>query len=211
MRRLMTFLALLAVLLAFVLGGALLGRRPLDEAAQRQLSRVQVSRAERLAAVEVAVKAGAAVLLLGLTSGLGVAAVRWALRRAGTVYPNEAGLFPLFKLRLGRAVVVHDPNRAPTPTTVYVAGGERPDVRVLHVTQDGNEAGQHRVTSQAQAVQAIAAATHRGGMTRQARHLVERLAEPSPLSAPLPEVEVLDVEPAHVERLLLDEGEAGHV
>jgi hypothetical protein len=210
MRRLITYFALLAMLLAFVLGGVLFGRRPLDEASRVELYRLQVKKAERLAVVEVGVKAGASIVLVAVIGGLGVAVVRWALRRAGTIYPDQAGIFPLLKLRLGAAVVVHDPNRAPTATTAYVAGRERPDVRVLHVTQDGSEAGQFQITSQAQAVQAIAAATRKDGMTPQARHLVERIADPRPLSAPLPEVEVLDVEPSHVDRLL-EEGGTGDV
>ncbi len=50
-------------------------------------------------------------------------------RRADTLYPDSAGLYPIREGRIGQAKVFHDPNRTLTGATIYAAGGplEKPE------------------------------------------------------------------------------------
>jgi len=59
--------------------------------------------------------------IVGVVAGLGLVAVtlRWLNRKATTIAPNTQGIFPLVKIRVGRAQAIHDPNRAMTATTIY--------------------------------------------------------------------------------------------
>ncbi|MFN2166843.1 MAG: hypothetical protein ACK2U9_11355, partial [Anaerolineae bacterium] len=63
------------------------------------------------------------IILLTL-AGLGWGAIRWMLRRADTVYPDQAGLYPIREERVGSAKVFHDPNRTMAGTTIYGARAE---------------------------------------------------------------------------------------
>jgi hypothetical protein len=101
--------------------------------------------------------------------------------------------------------VFHDPNRALSGTTVYAS--EPPQLEVQHVIPEGQEYTQQQVTAQAQATQALRAAV--SGISPLPignRSPMELLADRR-VSRPLPEVKMLDLEPSHVERLLLEDGD----
>lgn len=61
---------------------------------------------------------GVGVLILAVGSAFAV--VAWINKRATSVYPNSAGLYPVIVKRSWNGVtIVHDPNRALGPTTIY--------------------------------------------------------------------------------------------
>ena len=142
------------------------------------------------------------VLVLTL-AGLGWSAIRWLSRRADLVYPDHSGLYPLREHRIGRATVVHDPNRTLTGTTVYASGDQR--ITVQQPVPQNHLGMQQRVTAQAQVAQALRAAVSGPSALPSTRapaiDLLERAAVPS-----MPEVEELPFEPSHIERLLLLDG-----
>lgn len=150
-------------------------------------------------------------VLLGLVAlftlgGLGWGAVRWLNRRADTVYPDRSGLYPIREGRVGQAKVFHDPNRTLTGTTVYATGEQR--VTVEHPLPEGRLDVQQQVTGQAQAAQALRAAVS-GASLPAGQTMPRDMFERPGLSRPLPEVRELDLEPSHIERLLLEDGEQG--
>jgi hypothetical protein len=146
---------------------------------------------------------GAVVLTLG---GLGWGAVRWLNRRADTVYPDHAGLYPIREERLGQAKVFHDPNRTLSGSTVYATGEQ--DVGVRHVLPAGQESAQHQIASQAQAAQALRAAVSGSFPLPSKPDLPVNALNEQRTSRPLPEVKTLPWEPSHIERLLLEDGDA---
>jgi hypothetical protein len=199
----------LVLLLALAVGiGLWLGERSRTLTAydlERASMRLEFSRALLPYRFVFRVALGA-VLLLTL-GGLGWGTVRWLHRRVDTVYPNDAGLYPVRERRIGRARVFHDPNRAPTATTVYVTG--QPEqrieqcVRVEHGLPEGGAYLQGQVTGQAQAAQAIRAAVSGGGAVPFGPRFPASGESARRVSRPLPEVVRLDLEPSHVERLLI--------
>jgi len=145
-----------AVMLALVLGmliaGAFRGtdreRARIENAARADKLAVEVAQKRTLSSWIVAGKiALGAVSLASLALGVSVAGA-YGLRKALTVGPNDAGLFPLLLGRIGGAWVVHDPNRAMGAVTSM--GGA---VQVQQLLAPG----QLTVTTQAQMVQATAA------------------------------------------------------
>lgn len=188
----------LVLLLALAVGiGLWLGGRsrvPTVYEIERSSMRIELARA--LLPYRLAFRVVLGALLLLTLGGLGWGTVRWLHRRVDTVYPDDAGLYPIRERRIGRARVFHDPNRAPTATTVYVTG--QPELRVEHALPEGGAYVQGQVTGQAQAAQAIRAAVSGGGPGFSAGAFVGRR-----VSRPLPEVKPLDLEPSHVERLLI--------
>lgn len=204
----------LVLLLALALGlGLWLGARPhTPTATDLERSALRLDYARALLPYRLAFRVVLGVLLLLTLGGLGWGAVRWLHRRVETVYPNDAGLYPLREGRIGRARVFHDPNRAPTATTVYAAGrqglglgnvqGGRP-VYVEHALPEGGTYLQGLVTGQAQAAQAIRAAVSGGGSHSLGPGYAGGTFAASRVSRPLPEVVTLDLEPSHVERLLI--------
>jgi hypothetical protein len=149
-------------------------------------------------------------LLLGLVTlatlgGLGWGAVRWLNSRADTVYPDRSGLYPIREGRVGRSVVFHDPNRTLTGSTVYATGEQR--ITVQHALPGGRIDVQQQVTGQAQAAQALRASVSGSAALPSGRTAPRDLFERSALSRPLPEVKELDLEPSHIERLLLEDGD----
>lgn len=197
MGKLLIGLALITLILAFFLG-ALLSRS--DDGYQREL---QMEHARRLQWVETAFLGGlVGVVLLALGGGVFVG-LRLLNKRASTIYPDRAGLFPIVRGHVGRAEYYHDPNRAPTPTTVYLEGVGTPTVQVLHITAQGAAGEQLQITSQAQAAQLVAAATRQAGGSFSSRQLVEAAAAATrQIARPIPEATPSSWEPSHVERLL---------
>jgi len=147
---------------------------------EREMAALRLETARRLQVVTIGFRAGLAVVALSTLGGIGFGAIRFILRRADTIYPDKAGLYPIREGRIGSIRFFHDPNRAPMPTTLYSPQG------VSHLTAPGFEADQLRVTGQ----------------------LVEAIIPPERrLSKPIPPVEVWDIEPAHVARLLEEVGD----
>jgi hypothetical protein len=148
-------------------------------------------------------------ILLGLVAlftlgGLGWGAVRWLNRRADTLYADRSGLYPIREGRLGRAKVFHDPNRTLTGTTVYAQGGQA--VTVQNPVPGGGMDVQRQVTGQAPAAQALRAAVSGPSPLPSGQVLPLDLLDERRTSRPLPEVRELEMEPLHIERLLLEDG-----
>jgi hypothetical protein len=137
--------------------------------------------------------------------GLGVGLVRWINHRVNTLYPNNAGLYPVREERVGQAKVFHDPNRAPTATTVYASGV--PSLTVQNPLPPGQAAAQFQVTGQAQATQALRAAVSGHTSLPSGGPVSTDMFSQGRVARPLPEVKMLDLEPSHIERLLLETGE----
>jgi hypothetical protein len=161
---------------------------------------------------------GVGVGALVLVVGSAFACVAWLNKRATSVYPNNAGQYPVIVKRTwGGVTIVHDPNRALGPTTIYttpsVAGWVWDKARPLAAAQfpaAGGEGSLLQLATQAQAIGLMAAATRKSGSEDTARH-VEQLAQAlinrPVISAPLPPVQVSPLEVSHVERLLLERNE----
>ena len=198
MKRYLFVVLLLASILAI---GLWLGERPRTPTAadlERSVLRLEYTRA--LLPYRVAFRVALGTTMLLTLGGLGWGAVRWLHRRVDTVYPNDAGLYPIREGRVGRARVLHDPNRAPTATTVYAAGQP---VHVEHALPEGEAYLQGQVTGQAQAAQAIRAAVSGGRSLPAGGSLPASTFAGRRVSRPLPDVVSLDLEPSHVERLLI--------
>ncbi len=110
---------------------------------------------------------GAGVLIACV--GLALALVGWVNKRANETRPNAAGIFPVIVKPVAGGVIVHDPNRAIGPTTIYttpsIAGAvaERAGLPIGQATVDAplsaTEGAHVQIASQAQAVQLMSAAT----------------------------------------------------
>jgi hypothetical protein len=142
------------------------------------------------------------ILLLTL-AGLGWNAIRWLGRRMDLVYPDHHGLYPIREHHIGRATVVHDPNRTLTGTTVYASGDQR--IAVQHPMPQNHLSVQQQVTAQAQVAQALRAAVSGASALPAGRTGAADLLERRAVAA-MPEVQELPYEPSHIERLLLLDG-----
>ena len=140
-----------------------------------------------MALVAVSIGAGSGLLI--------VAGVRqWDKRRQ--VYPNRAGQFPILRVSGKGWQGTIDPNRAPGHVTMI---GDAPEtVMPLPLSEGAHIA----IGQQASAVAAVAAASQGGaGALGRPRLDVADMLGPGPdYPAPLPDV--IDVDPAHVDRLL---------
>jgi hypothetical protein len=207
---------ILVLLLALALGIGLWlgGRSGASTAYEIERSSMRLEFARALLPYRLALRVALGMVLLLTLAGLGWGAVYWLHRRVDTIYPNDAGLYPIRERRFGRARVFHDPNRAPTAATVYAA--EQPGmcvercVRVEHALPEGGAYVQGQVTGQAQAVQAIRAAVSGGGSMPTSAGLPANTFAGRRVSRPLPEVQPLDLKPSHVERLLIVDGDNAH-
>jgi len=112
--------------------------------------------------------------------------------------------------RASRQIYYHDPNRQLAGTVAYGAG---PDgVQMQQLLPAGTEAEpfgsaqdrQLQVTTQAQVVQVVAAASQGGRMSAATRRLVERMTQQRPVPR-LPEVQVVEGEIADPEARYLVE------
>jgi len=178
------------------------GRQPTPYQIERASMSLEMART--MLPFQIAFRVLLGLVTLFTVGGLGWGAVRWLNRRADTVYPDRAGLYPIREGRVGQAKVFHDPNRTLTGTTVYAAGEQT--ITVRQPLPEGRLDVQQQVTGQAQAAQALRAAV--SGTSLPAGQSMPRDLFDRPASVrSLPEVKELDLEPSHVERLLLKDGD----
>jgi hypothetical protein len=210
MRRVLFIGVLLLIVIALGLGLWLGGRAREPTAYEMERTAMSLKVASAMVPFQIAFRVFLGGVVLFTIAGLGWGAVRWLNHRISTLYPNHAGLYPIREERIGQARVYHDPNRTVTGTTVYAstAADGRPlsPLAVQHPLPPGQEAAQWQVTGQAQATQALRAAVS-GSMPLPPGQLAGDLFDQRRLSRPLPEVKQLELEPMHIERLLLENGE----
>jgi hypothetical protein len=200
-------LAVLGVLILTVTGVGLWLSRGANEPSAYDLERAEMDL--ELARTMFPFKVTFRVLIGGIflitLAGVGWGAIRWMNHRADTIYPDRAGLYPIREGQIAGSKVFHDPNRAPTGSTIYAAGV--PQVEVRHPLPQGHAHAQHQVTSQAQAAQALRAAASGATPLPTGTQFPLSLMADRRVARPLPEVEELDLEPSHIERLLLEDGD----
>jgi hypothetical protein len=198
---------LLFLLAAFTLGVVVANRGPSPQY-RAALEAQQLATKAKTDAIKVAFLGGLAVAAVLTACGLAMALVRAVWQRPQLIRPNDSGLFPVVRGHAGREVFYHDLNRQLAGTTVYHVG---PDgLEVQQCVPAGREAEpfgsaqdrQLQVTTQAQAVQLVAAAS-RGSSSAYTRRLAQHLATRSSRPAPhMPELQLLSPEIPE-ERLLL--------
>jgi hypothetical protein len=159
---------LLVIIVLAVIGlGAYLALRPTEAEQYERLRHAQAmnvvaeARAEALAPFEVAVLGGGLLAVVLILTGAGYYGVASLRKRALLVYPNSHGIFPLVRVHIGSQVVVHDPNRQPTPTIVYATDG-RGGVAVTPVVLPELLDATRAAVAQAATVQAIRAGVSSG-------------------------------------------------
>ena len=210
--RLVLLLALAGLALALVL-------RDLDPEvrqarAAREWARAEEARAEAAAArawseswADYADERAAALswglvglVAVGLAAGMGavIGLTLREVRRRRHIYPNKSGQFPVMQIGGPGWQGVIDPNRAPGHVTLIgAAGASAPNVATPLALSEGAHVA---IAQQASAVAAVTAASQaEGGMTRP-RLDVAGMMQPASYPAPLPDV--IDIDPAHVDRLL---------
>ena len=199
-----TIVVILLLALAVVTGLWLGGRASTPDTYEVARSSMRLEFTRALLPYRIAFRVLLGAVLLLTVAGLGWGIVRLLHRRVDTVYPDRAGLYPIRESRVGRARVYHDPNRAPSGTTVYAT--RVPRLHVNHVLPEGGSFLQQQITTQAQAAQAFRAAVSSGGAIPVAPQLPFDPLADRRVSRPIPEVRTLDLEPSHIERLLIEEG-----
>jgi len=150
---------------------------------------------------------GSGVGVVVLLVGSAFAVVAWMNKRATAIYPNTAGLYPVIVKRSWNGVtIVHDPNRALGPTTLYTTPGlasmafdklglpcEQP---MAAFPSPGSEQAMLQVATQAQAVGLMTAATSKGEegvrVAQVAKKLVGSPAMLDNATARMPTVRVVD-------------------
>jgi hypothetical protein len=218
-------LATVAVLILGILVVTLLTREP--TAAEMARTRLQIARAQAWQPWNVALGIAWRVVAIGvgLASLLGLVAairilIRWLDTRSRLIRPDQqTGQFPAVKVRRGEAVV--DLNRLPDGKVMtgvvggkvglllvllfrHVLGKEVPEVTeqpAILVTPPDTSAAQLQVTSQAQAVQALAAAS-RGTTAPQATQAAQAMLPLRRMEQALPPLLVEDTQPREVQLLL---------
>ncbi len=178
-------------------------KQPTAYELERTAMNLQVTRTMLPFQVAFRVLLGGVVLFT--LGGIGLGVVRWINHRVNTLYPNQAGLYPVREAQMGPAKVFHDPNRAPSATTVYANG--IPPLTVQHPLPQGQLSAQLQVTGQAQATQALRAAVSGHTPLPLSTPVTADMFAANRLSRSLPEVKELNLEPSHIERLLLDVGD----
>ena len=166
-----------------------------------QVARTKEAIAIRWLWIGMAMKVAFGLIVLAFLGGLAYTTVRLALKRAMTYYPDHSGLYPVVKCKVGKGHIFHDPNRVPVAATIYTEAG------VTFVASPELNPGQLQVTGQAQAAQALRAAASGIGLPPDTAEKIVGGGSQDPLVKPLPPVEVWDVEPAHVARLLEEVGD----
>jgi hypothetical protein len=182
---------LLVVVLVVVVGlGAYLALRPMEAEQYERLRHAQAlhavaeARAEALAPFEVAALGGGLLAVVLLLAGAGCYGVANLRKRALLVHPNRHGLFPLVRVHIGGQVIVHDPNRQPTPAIVY-APDDRGGVRVTPVFLPELLDATRAAVAQAATVQAIRAGVSSGaGLLPEHMQRVAQSLFPTPDPAP---------------------------
>ena len=196
----------LPILLLVALGiGLVLGSSSDEPSAyDRERTSMDLELARSMLPFRIAFRVLLGTIALATVAGLGWAVVRWLIRRADTVYPNHAGLYPIREGRIGGAKVFHDPNRALAGTTVYAS--DTPQLTVQHPIPEDQAYAQQQVTTQAQAAQALRAAVSGTAPLHTGDRSPMELLVDRRVSRPLPEVKTLELEASHIERLL-EEGD----
>jgi hypothetical protein len=182
---------LLVVVLLIVVGlGAYLALRPTEAQQAERLRHTQAmnavaeARAEALAPFEVVALGGGLLAVALVLAGAGYYGVATLRKRALLVYPNGHGIFPLVRVHIGGQVIVHDPNRQPTPTIVYAADG-RGGVTVTPVVLPELLDATRAAVAQAATVQAIRAGVSSGaGLLPEHMQRVAQSLFPKPEAAP---------------------------
>ena len=140
------------------------------------------------------------LVAVGLAAGMGavIGLTLRELRRRRHIYPNASGQFPVMQIGGPGWQGVIDPNRAPGHVTLIgAAGASAPNVATPLALSEGAHVA---IAQQASAVAAVTAASQaEGGITRP-RLDVAGMMQPTSYPAPLPDV--IDIDPAHVDRLL---------
>ena len=200
---------LIGLLVALAVGvGLWLGVRDRQPTAyQLERAAMSLEMARTMLPFQIAFRVLLGGVILFTFGGLGWGAVRWLNRRADTVYPDRAGLYPIREGRVGPAKVFHDPNRTLTGTTVY-ATGEQP-ITVQQPLPEGRLDVQQQVTGQAQAAQALRASVSGPTSLPAGQSMPRDMFERAAQARALPEVQELELEPSHIERLLLEDGDKG--
>jgi len=203
--------AALALVALVILGGVLFGQANQLSGAGQERQRLEAQEWKERAEAERGALifwqwAWRVVLVLGGLGALAVALL-WGMRQALTIAPNRQGIFPFLLGRVGKAWVIHDPNRAMASTTIIGPGAQLADqVTVTHALPAGLEADQLQVTGRAQAVQALAAVAS-GERDERDELAGAVLGVDQPLiTRPLPPVTRSPWEPSHIERLLIESG-----
>lgn len=164
----------------------------LARAIERQVQQAEAdkARAEALATTAAQPALVARNVLVALSTGLGalvlvmglaIAAVRWANKRASSIYPNAAGMYPVIVTRGWGWAALHDPNRGLGPTAIYrtptlldqlaavvsaIKRGAQPQLSQPEASfpVTGNEMTMTQIASQAQGVALMAAVTRPQGI-----------------------------------------------
>lgn len=162
------FLAVIG--LAAVLGAILWRGRPDLSDAERERARVETAALAEKLALDVEQKralsgwilaakvVGGGLALVGI-AGLAFVSLRWLDRRAAEVRPGPDGQFPLVRVRIRGATIIHDPNRQLAAATVYARDDQADRVAIIPVIT-GSLSTQERTAARAQAV-ALTSAAHR--------------------------------------------------
>lgn len=205
MKRLIVIVVITCILIALGLGASLASGSQEPSAYDRERTALSMQVSRTMVPFQVAFRVLLGAVVLFTFAGAGVGLVRWINHRVDTLYPNHAGLYPVREGRIGQARVFHDPNRAPTATTVYANGV--PALTVQHPLPPGEAMAQFQVTGQAQATQALRAAVSGYNALPSGGPISTDMFSPNRVARPMPEVKMLDLEPSHIERLLLETGE----
>jgi len=194
------------------------------EAAKLEQERITQERARpaMVTALTIAYIGGGLGILI-ISVGLALAFTAWVNKRASSVYPNAAGLYPVITRQTANGMIIHDPNRAVGATSIYTtpsvtgalverAGLALPGVAV-NAPLSASEGVHAQITSQAQAVSLMTAATHKSnGRTEDTQKLVQSVVSGAGSGAGrMPTITVID-DPARIanfeQKLLLEsEGE----
>lgn len=180
---------LLLVLLAFVLGAVLFNQGPSPQyRAAMEAQRLET--AAKMSTLEVVFWYSLAGVVLLTLAGLSIAFLNLLVQRSRLIRPNDSGLFPVVRGRVGGQAYYHDPNRQLAGAVGY---GRGPDgVQMQQLLPAGAESEQLQVTTQAQAAQVVTAAGQGRGMTRTTRRLVESMTQAPRPATRMPEVQVVD-------------------
>lgn len=188
----------------FAAAGAFIALRPSEAerqaaiAHQAEVHELRMERAEALEPWERGFRIGAMAILLVALAGVGYGLTRLLVRRANTIYADAHGIFPVIRGRVGGAAYIHDPNRAPTPCTLYRAD-DTAGASVTHVLPKGMEGDQLQITSQAQVVQAVRAGVSGTGLDDMIQGAIREMVDGD--GRRLPQVRRVEV-PEGVMRLL---------
>ena len=163
-----------------------------------------------LSATVIILLTGGATALSIIGIGGALAAVRWAHRKATTIYPNQSGQWPIIlfggKDSAGHAwSIAHDPNRSLGPITIHQLTEQARPFTEFPTPADATTMAQ--ITTQAQAINLVAANGQSNHPTQATtERFIGSMLRPRP--ADLPEIRPSQWDTSHVDRLLLEAGES---